>query len=55
MENIEQVSIAYSGTLHHQLTYRLQNHALNLPHKAFTRDPFVIASEREYIPTIIQI
>ena len=31
MTGTEQVSSAFSGTLHHQLVYWLQNHAFNLP------------------------
>ncbi|KAF3442845.1 hypothetical protein FNV43_RR16763 [Rhamnella rubrinervis] len=31
MTGPEQVATAYAATLHHQVVYRLQNHALNLP------------------------
>ncbi|KAF3442860.1 hypothetical protein FNV43_RR16778 [Rhamnella rubrinervis] len=54
MVGVELVSIAYAAILHHQLVYRLQNHALNLPYESFLRDPFLIATKKE-IPTILQI
>ena len=45
MTGTEQVASAFSGTLHDQLVYRLQNHAFNLPHASFSKDPLLIIAE----------
>ncbi|KAK2658333.1 hypothetical protein Ddye_004866 [Dipteronia dyeriana] len=46
----------YKATLHHQIAYWLQGHALDLPIPSHTGDTIFITVEREYeIPTIIQI
>ena len=55
MTGIEQVAIAFSGTLHYQLVYRLQNHTFNLPQASFSGDPLLIIAEHEDVPTIVQI
>ncbi|KAK0582089.1 hypothetical protein LWI29_021433 [Acer saccharum] len=47
---------SFMATLHHQLAYRLQDHALDLPIPSHTGDTLFIKVEREDdIPTIIQI
>ncbi|KAH9698090.1 hypothetical protein KPL71_023877 [Citrus sinensis] len=44
------------ATLHHQLVYRLQNHALDLPTPQTTSDALMIlADSSESIPSIVQI
>ncbi|KAK2655053.1 hypothetical protein Ddye_008105 [Dipteronia dyeriana] len=44
------------ATLHHQIAYRLQDHALDLPVPGHTEDTIFIKAEREdEVPTIIQI
>ena len=55
MTGTEQVASAFSGTLHHQLVYRLQNHAFNLPQASFIGDPLLVIAEREDVPMIVQI
>ena len=55
MTGTEQVASAFSGTLHHQLVYRLQNHAFNLPQASFSGDPLLVIAEQEDVPTIVQI
>ncbi|KAF3453179.1 hypothetical protein FNV43_RR03616 [Rhamnella rubrinervis] len=57
----EQVAIAYLRLLHHQLVYRLQNHALNLPGPGLQGDPMLVTTEKDDIremddiPSIIHI
>ncbi|KAK2654996.1 hypothetical protein Ddye_008048 [Dipteronia dyeriana] len=47
---------SYMATLHHQIAYRLQDHAIDLPIPCHTRDTLFIKAEREdEVPTIIQI
>ncbi|KAH9658018.1 hypothetical protein KPL70_023324 [Citrus sinensis] len=43
------------ATLHHQLVYRLQNHALDLPTPEHHSDTLMVLAESDQIPTIIQI
>ncbi|KAH9734813.1 hypothetical protein KPL71_017518 [Citrus sinensis] len=44
------------ATLHHQLVYRLQNHALDLPTpQTANSEPLMILAESKEIPSIIQI
>ena len=44
------------ASLHHQLVYRLQNHALDLPTPQTTSDALMIlADSSESIPSIVQI
>ncbi|KAK3225263.1 hypothetical protein Dsin_005125 [Dipteronia sinensis] len=47
---------SYMATLHHQIAYRLQDHALDLPISGHFGDTILIKAEREdEVPTIIQI
>ncbi|KAK3211489.1 hypothetical protein Dsin_016195 [Dipteronia sinensis] len=47
---------SYMATLHHQIAYRLQDHALDLPIPGHSSDTIFIKTEREdEVPTIIQI
>ncbi|KAK0597099.1 hypothetical protein LWI29_021834 [Acer saccharum] len=47
---------SYMATLHHQLAYRLQDHALDLPLPGHNGDTIFIKAEREdEVPTILQI
>ncbi|KAK2649953.1 hypothetical protein Ddye_017442 [Dipteronia dyeriana] len=47
---------SYMTTLHHQIAYRLQDHALDLPIPGHSGDTIFIKAEREdEVPTIIQI
>ncbi|KAK2657385.1 hypothetical protein Ddye_010437 [Dipteronia dyeriana] len=47
---------SYMATLHHQISYRLQDHALDLPITGHTEDTIFVKAEREdEVPTIIQI
>jgi hypothetical protein len=47
---------SYMATLHHQIAYRLQDHALDLPIPGHSGDTIFIKAEREdEVPTIIQI
>ncbi|KAK0572751.1 hypothetical protein LWI29_036671 [Acer saccharum] len=47
---------SYMATVHHQLAYRLQDHALDLPLPGHNGDTVFIKAEREdEIPTILQI
>lgn len=51
-----QVAEALSATLHHQIIYRLQNHAVNLSSPSSTEDAlFVMANPHEESPSIVQI
>ncbi|KAK2650262.1 hypothetical protein Ddye_017751 [Dipteronia dyeriana] len=50
------MSNSYMATLHHQIAYRLQDHALDLTIHGHTGDTIFIKAEREdEVPTIIQI
>ncbi|KAH9780642.1 hypothetical protein KPL71_008153 [Citrus sinensis] len=55
IQGAEQISSAKIATLHHQLVYRLQNHALDLPTPEHHSDTLVVLAESDQIPTIIQI
>ncbi|KAH9751001.1 hypothetical protein KPL71_014108 [Citrus sinensis] len=55
IQGAEQISSAKIATLHHQLVYRLQNHALDLPTPEHHSDPLMVLAESDQIPTIIQI
>ncbi|KAK2640782.1 hypothetical protein Ddye_022545 [Dipteronia dyeriana] len=47
---------SYMAILHHQIVYRLQDHALDLPIPGHTKDTlFIKAEEEDEVPTIIQI
>ncbi|KAH9716919.1 hypothetical protein KPL71_021635 [Citrus sinensis] len=55
IQGAEQISSAKIATLHHQLVYRLQNHALGLPTPEHHSDTLMVLAESDQIPTIIQI
>ncbi|KAH9734770.1 hypothetical protein KPL71_017495 [Citrus sinensis] len=55
IQGAEQISSAKIATLHHQLVYRLQNHALDLPTPEHHSDTLTVLAESDQIPTIIQI
>ncbi|KAH9649352.1 hypothetical protein KPL70_025947 [Citrus sinensis] len=55
IQGAEQISSAKIATLHHQLVYRLQNHALDLPNLEHHSDTLMVLAESDQIPTIIQI
>ncbi|KAF3457754.1 hypothetical protein FNV43_RR02413 [Rhamnella rubrinervis] len=53
MTGAEEVATAYAGTLHYQVVYWLQNHALNLPGPSLQGLPLQITTERDDIASII--
>ncbi|KAH9680007.1 hypothetical protein KPL71_026370 [Citrus sinensis] len=55
IQGVEQISFAKIATLHHQLDYRLQNHALDLPTPEHHSDALMVLADSDQIPTIIQI
>ncbi|KAH9649418.1 hypothetical protein KPL70_025982 [Citrus sinensis] len=55
LQGAEQVVTVQMATLHHQLVYRLQNHALDLPSPQTSSDALMILADTETIPTIVQI
>ncbi|KAH9763559.1 hypothetical protein KPL70_001205 [Citrus sinensis] len=55
IQGAEQISSAKIATLHHQLVYRLQNHALDLPTPEHHSNTLMVLAESDQIPTIIQI
>ncbi|KAH9734768.1 hypothetical protein KPL71_017493 [Citrus sinensis] len=55
IQGAEQISSAKIATLHHQLVYRLQNHALDLPTPEHHSDTLMVLAESDQISTIIQI
>lgn len=55
LQGAEQTITSKIATLHHQLVYRLQNHALDLPTPHTTIDTLMILADTETIPTIVQI
>ncbi|KAH9763381.1 hypothetical protein KPL70_001149 [Citrus sinensis] len=55
IQGAEQISSAKIATLHHQLVYRLQNHALDLATPEHHSDTLMVLAESDQIPTIIQI
>ena len=55
LQGAEQTSTSKIATLHHQIVYRLQNHALDLPIAQTTIDALMILADTDTIPTIIQI
>lgn len=50
----EQTINSISATLHHQLVYRLQDHAVNLTLPGVSSDPLFIYTDTESVPTIVQ-
>ena len=55
IQGSEQISSAKIATLHHQLVYRLQNHALDIPTPEHHSDALMVLALLDQIPTIIQI
>ena len=55
LQGAEQISTSKIATLYHQIVYRLQNHALDLPTAQTTSDALMIIADTDTIPTIIQI
>ena len=55
IQGAEQISSTKIATLHHQLVFRLQNHALDLPTPEHHSDALMVLAESDQIPTIIQI
>lgn len=55
IQGAEQISSAKMATLHHQLVYRLQNHALDFPTLDNHSNALMVLAESDQIPTIIQI
>ena len=55
IQGAEHISSAKIATVHHQLVYRLQNHALYLPTPEHHSNAFMVLAESNQIPTIIQI
>ncbi|KAH9787338.1 hypothetical protein KPL71_010556 [Citrus sinensis] len=50
IQGAEQISSAKIATLHHQLVYRLQNHALDLPTPEHHSDTLMVLAESDQIP-----
>ena len=55
LQGSEQIVLSKMATLHHQLMYRLQNHALDLPTPQTSSDALMIIADSETIPSIVQI
>ncbi|KAH9668368.1 hypothetical protein KPL70_021387 [Citrus sinensis] len=55
VQGAKQTPTSKIATLHHQIVYRLQNHALDLPTPHTTSDALMILADTDTIPTIIQI
>ena len=55
VQGAEQISTSKIAILHHQIVYRLQNHALDLQTAQTTSDALMILAGTDTIPTIIQI
>ncbi|KAH9668421.1 hypothetical protein KPL70_021414 [Citrus sinensis] len=55
LQGAEQTPTSKIATLHHQIVYQLQNHALDLPTPYTTSDALMILADTNTIPTIIQI
>ncbi|KAH9801824.1 hypothetical protein KPL71_001170 [Citrus sinensis] len=55
LQGAEQTPTSKIATLHHQIVYRLQNHAIDLPTPYTTSDALMILADTDTIPTIIQI
>ena len=53
LQGAEQIISFKMATQHYQLLYRLQNHALDLPHTS--TEALMILANTESVPTIIQI
>ncbi|KAH9792616.1 hypothetical protein KPL71_004194 [Citrus sinensis] len=55
LQGADQTPTSKLVTLHHQIVYRLANHALDLPTPYTTSDALMILADTDTIPTIIQI
>ncbi|KAH9769457.1 hypothetical protein KPL71_012009 [Citrus sinensis] len=55
LQGAYQTPISKLATLHHQIVYRLQNHALDLSTPYTTSDALMILADTDTNPTIIQI
>lgn len=55
IQGAKQIASANIATLHHQLVYHLQNHAMDLPNLNYSFDTAMILDDTETSPTIIQI
>ena len=55
LQGAKQTPTSKIATLHHQIVYRLQNYALDLPTPHTTTDALMILADTDTIPTIIQI
>ena len=55
LQGADQTGTSKIATLHHQIVYRLQNHALDLPTAQKTTDALMILTYTDTIPIIIQI
>ncbi|KAK9195460.1 hypothetical protein WN943_003581 [Citrus x changshan-huyou] len=55
LQGADQTPTSKLATLHHQIVYRLQNHALDLPTPYTTSDALMMLADTDTIPTIIQI
>ena len=55
LQGADQTATSNIATLHHQIVYRLHNHALDLPTTQTTIDALMILADTYTIPTIIQI
>ena len=55
IQGAEQIFSTKITTFHHQLVYRLQNHALDLPTPEHHSNALMVLADSDQIPTIIQI
>ncbi|KAH9716979.1 hypothetical protein KPL71_021656 [Citrus sinensis] len=55
LQGVEQTPTSKIAALHHQIVYRLHNHALDLPTPHTTSNALMILASTDTIPTIIQI
>ncbi|KAH9686151.1 hypothetical protein KPL70_014258 [Citrus sinensis] len=55
LQGAERTPTSKIATLRHQIVYRLQNHALDLPTPYTTSNALMILADKDTIPTIIQI
>ena len=55
LQGAEQTVSSKMATLHHQLVYRLQNHALDLPTPETSSYALMIITDSETTPSIVQI
>ncbi|KAH9697991.1 hypothetical protein KPL71_023829 [Citrus sinensis] len=55
LQGAEQIVSSKMAMLHHQLVYRLHNHALDLPTPHTSAEALMILADIESVPTIVQI